>query len=292
MKIHEYQAKDIFAAAGIPIPKGRVAFTPQEVREIASEYGVPVMVKAQVHVGGRGKAGGIKYCKDPEEAFANAESILGMDIKGLQVRKVLVTEAVEIAHEAYVGIIVDRAVKRPVIMVSAAGGIDIEEVAARTPEKIHKAHVDPLTGLRMFEARNLAYRLYSNPKTAAAAAKVIKQLYECFSHVDASLVEINPLVTTPAGEVIALDAKINERGPPAGALVCRSYRQYRLCRQRCRLGNGNYGLGQASRRRAGQLSRHWRLFQPGESRDRYAHHFARRERQGYSLQHLRRYYPV
>lgn len=209
MKIHEYQAKELFASFGIPIPRGKVAYTPDEARQIAEEYGVPVMVKSQVHVGGRGKAGGIKYCKDPQEAYENASNILGMDIKGLTVKKVLVTEAVDIAHEAYVGIIVDRAAKKPVIMVSAEGGIDIEEVAAKTPEKIHKWHVDPLIGMRTFEARNLAFKVYSDPKTANAAAKIIRQLYDCFLGTDSSLVEINPLVTTPSGEVIALDAKIN-----------------------------------------------------------------------------------
>jgi succinyl-CoA synthetase beta subunit len=209
MKIHEYQAKEIFASYGIRVPRGRVAYTPEEVRELATEYGVPVMVKSQVHVGGRGKAGGIKYCNNADEAYEKAQNILGMDIKGLIVKKVLVTEAVDIAHEAYLGIIVDRAAKRPVIMVSAEGGIDIEEVAAKTPEKIHKWHVDPILGLRMFEARNLAFKLYNDPRTAGQAAKIIVQLYEAFMGSDSSLVEINPLITTPAGDVIAIDAKIN-----------------------------------------------------------------------------------
>ncbi len=209
MKIHEYQAKEIFASFGIPIPRGKIATTPEEARSIAQEYGVPVMVKSQVHVGGRGKAGGIKYCANADEAFEKAQAILGMDIKGLTVEKVLVTEAEDIAHEAYVGIIVDRASKKPVIMVSAEGGIDIEEVAAKTPEKIHKLAVDPIMGIRPFEARDLAYRLYSNPETARQAAKIIQQLYTCFMNTDSSLAEINPLVTTPEGKVIALDAKIN-----------------------------------------------------------------------------------
>ena len=209
MKIHEYQAKEIFASYGIRVPRGQVAYTPEEVRDLATEYGVPVMVKSQVHVGGRGKAGGIKYCNNAAEAYEKAQAIIGMDIKGLTVKKVLVTEAVDIAHEAYVGIIVDRAAKRPVIMVSAEGGIDIEEVAAKTPEKIHKWHVDPIMGLRMFEARQLAFKLYNDPKTAGQAAKIIMQLYDSFMGADASLVEINPLITTPGGEVIAIDAKIN-----------------------------------------------------------------------------------
>lgn len=209
MKIHEYQAKEIFASFGIAIPKGRVAITAEEARDIAAEYGKPVMVKAQVHVGGRGKAGGIKYSATPDEAFANAQTILGMNIKGLTVRKALVTEATDIAHEVYVGIIIDRAAKMPVVMVSAEGGIDIEEVAATSPEKIHKLHIDPIIGMKTFHARQLAYRVYSNPSTASQAAAIIQKLYRCFMESDASLVEINPLVTTPAGDVLALDAKIN-----------------------------------------------------------------------------------
>ena len=209
MKIHEYQAKEIFATFGIPVPKGKMATTPDEARAIATEYGRPVMVKAQVHVGGRGKAGGIKYSANADEAFANAEKILGMDIKGLTVRRVLVTEASDIAHEVYCGIIIDRAAKKPVIMVSAEGGIDIEEVAAKTPEKIHKLHVDPILGIQGYQARELAYKVYSDPNTANQAAKIIQKLYRCFMESDCTLAEINPLVTTPSGEVIALDAKIN-----------------------------------------------------------------------------------
>jgi succinyl-CoA synthetase beta subunit len=209
MKIHEYQAKEIFATFGIPVPKGKMATTPEEARAIAVEFGRPVMVKAQVHVGGRGKAGGIKYSANADEAFANAEKILGMDIKGLTVRRVLVTEASDIAHEVYCGIIIDRAAKKPVIMVSAEGGIDIEEVAAKTPEKIHKLHVDPILGIQGYQARELAYKIYSDPNTANQAAKIIQKLYRCFMESDCTLAEINPLVTTPSGEVVALDAKIN-----------------------------------------------------------------------------------
>ena len=209
MKIHEYQAKEIFASFGIPVPKGKIAFSADEARNLAAEIGKPVMVKAQVHVGGRGKAGGIKYCATPDEAYSNAENIIGMNIKGLIVRKVLVTEATDISHEAYVGIIVDRSAKKPVIMVSAEGGIDIEEVAAKTPEKIHKLHVDPILGMKSYQARQLAYKIYSNPELAKQAAGIILKLYRCFMEADATLVEINPLVTTPSGDVVALDAKIN-----------------------------------------------------------------------------------
>lgn len=209
MKIHEYQAKEIFAAAGIPVPPGRVATNPTEAVEIAEEFNKPVMVKSQVHVGGRGKAGGIKYAETAEAAKVLASNIIGMDIKGLEVKKVLVTVAEDIISESYVGIILDRATKKPVIMVSPAGGVDIEEVAAKTPEKIHKLYVDPVEGLKTFQARNLAYKLYRDIGQVRKAADIIMKLYNVFWKVDASLVEINPLITTPGGDVIALDAKIN-----------------------------------------------------------------------------------
>ncbi len=209
MKIHEYQAKQIFAKYGMPLPEGDVATTPDEAKEIASRIGRPVMVKAQVHVGGRGKAGGIKKADNPDEAFELASQILGMDIKGLTVKKVLVTECKDIASEAYLGVIVDRRSKKPVIMVSAAGGIDIEEVARETPEKIHKLEVDPILGLQAFQARNLAYLLYEDRKIANKTYPVILKLYQTFVENDCSLAEINPFITTPDGEVWAVDAKIN-----------------------------------------------------------------------------------
>jgi succinyl-CoA synthetase beta subunit len=209
MKIHEYQAKEIFAKYGMPLPAGEVATTADEAKEIAARIGKPVMVKAQVHVGGRGKAGGIKKADNPDEAFEKASQILGMDIKGLTVKKVLVTECKDIATEAYLGVIVDRRTKKPVIMVSAAGGIDIEEVARETPEKIHKLEVDPILGLQPFQARNLAYLLYKDRKIANLTCPVLLKLYRAFVENDCSLAEINPFVTTPEGEVWAVDAKIN-----------------------------------------------------------------------------------
>jgi len=209
MKIHEYQAKEIFAAAGIPVPQGKVASTVAEAVSVAEQIGRPVMIKSQVHVGGRGKAGGIQYAENAEAARVWAQKILGMDIKGLTVKKVLVTQAAEISSESYVGIIIDRAQKKPVIMVSAAGGIDIEEVAAKTPEKIIKLAIDPATGLKSYQARDLAMKLYSDFSMVRQAADIIMKLYGVYWKVDASLVEINPLVTTPDGKVIALDAKIN-----------------------------------------------------------------------------------
>ncbi|MEE9443078.1 MAG: ADP-forming succinate--CoA ligase subunit beta [candidate division Zixibacteria bacterium] len=209
MKVHEYQAKEIFQAAGIPVPQGKIATTVQEAVEIADRLARPVMVKAQVHVGGRGKAGGVKYAENLEDAKIWAQRILGMEIKGLPVKRVLITEAVEITSETYLGIILDRATKMPVIMISAAGGIDIEEVAAKTPEKIHKLTVNPQVGLRPFEARNLAYRVFRDIKLVRQVSDIILKLYDIFWKVDASLIEINPLITTPINQVIAIDAKLN-----------------------------------------------------------------------------------
>lgn len=209
MKIHEYQAKEIFSSFEIPIPKGEVTSSPDEARQIAVRYEKPVMVKAQVHVGGRGKAGGIKYCADPDEAYFAAEEILAMEIKGLPVKKILVTDALDIVNEAYVGVVLDRVSKKPVIMVSPAGGIDIEEVARETPEKIMKFEVDPIMGLRGFEATGLAMFVYDDIKLARQCAAIIKKLFRVFMDNDASLAEINPLIVTKDGQLVALDAKIN-----------------------------------------------------------------------------------
>ena len=208
MNIHEYQAKEIFRNAGIPIPPGEVASTPEEAEAIARKFGGTVVVKAQVHAGGRGKAGGVKLAKTPGEVREIAKNILALTIKDLPVQKVLVTPAADIVTEAYVGIIVDRASKKAVFMVSPAGGIDIEEVAAQTPDKIRRHPVDPRYGLRGYEAMELAFFLYSDVKQARAAAKILQQLYQAFVASGASLAEINPLVTTPEGEVVALDAKM------------------------------------------------------------------------------------
>ena len=208
MNIHEYQAKEIFRKQGIPIPPGEVATTPAEAEAIARKFGGTVVVKAQVHAGGRGKAGGVKLAKSPEEARELAEKILKLTIKDLPVQKVLVTPAADIASEAYVGVIVDRASKKPVFMVSPAGGIDIEEVAAKTPEKIMRHAVDPRYGLQPYEAMDMGFFLFEDVKQARAAAKIMQQLYQAFMKSGASLAEINPLVTTPAGEVVALDAKM------------------------------------------------------------------------------------
>jgi succinyl-CoA synthetase beta subunit len=209
MNIHEYQAKDILRDFGLPVPPGEVATTPEDARSLADKYGAPVMVKAQVHAGGRGKAGGVKFAKSVDEATEHARNILGMEIKGLTVEQVLITPAEEIASEAYVGIIVDRASKRPVFMVSKEGGVDIEEVAARDPDAIRRLAVDPRYGLLPFQAYWLASSLYDDVKQQRAAARAMTQLYHAFIESGASLAEINPLITTPSGEVKAIDAKMN-----------------------------------------------------------------------------------
>ena len=208
MNLHEYQARDILRRHGIPVPPGDVASTPAEARAIAERFGGKVVVKAQVHAGGRGKAGGVKLADGADAAQAAASAILGMTIKGLTVHKVLVAPAAEIASESYVGIIVDRASQRPVLMVSSAGGIDIEEVAAKTPEKIHRLAIDPRYGLLPHQALTLGFALYRDVKQARAAADIMQKLYGAVYAVGASLAEINPLVTTPDGTVQALDAKI------------------------------------------------------------------------------------
>ncbi len=224
MNIHEYQAKEILRRFGIPVAPGDVARTAVEAEGIAARYGGAVVVKAQVHAGGRGKAGGVTLARTPAEARAAAERILGMTIKGLPVGAVLVARAADIASEAYVGIIVDRASKRAVVMVSPAGGIDIEEVAATTPDRIRRLPVDPRYGFLPFEALQLGTFLYRDAGQARAAARILRQLYDAFLDSGASLAEINPLVTTPAGELLAVDAKMViddnelERRPAVAAL--------------------------------------------------------------------------
>ncbi len=209
LKIHEYQARGILSEYGVPIPRFEVVDDPGDARRVAEEIGRMVVVKAQVHVGGRGKAGGVKLAKTPDEAEKHATAILGMDIKGLTVERVMVADAVDIESEYYVGIVVDRATKRPVYMVSAAGGVDIEEVAATTPERIHKHPVDPDKGLSTAEAQELAAKLDTRPHVVRDIAVVVEKLYDAFTGSDASLAEINPLVVTPDEQVWAIDAKIN-----------------------------------------------------------------------------------
>ncbi|UCC24486.1 MAG: ADP-forming succinate--CoA ligase subunit beta [Gemmatimonadales bacterium] len=209
MDLHEYQAKEIFRGAGIPVPPGKVATTPEEAEAFAREFGGMVVVKAQVHSGGRGKAGGVKLAKTPEEAREHAARILGMDIKGLTVHKVLITPAEDIDTEAYVGVLVDRNSQAPMFMVSAEGGVDIEEVAHTNPDAIRKLTVDPRYGLLPHQAYWLANALYDDPGLIRQAQKVMGQLYNAFVNAGASMAEINPLITTPGGQVKAIDAKVS-----------------------------------------------------------------------------------
>jgi succinyl-CoA synthetase beta subunit len=208
VKLHEYQSKRIFAKYGVPIPSGDVAATPTEARQVAQRLGGPVVVKSQVLVGGRGKAGGIKVAKDSDEAEALADQILGMTIKGLTVDKVLIDQAADIREEIYLGITVDRAQRKPVIMASSEGGVEIEEVAKATPEKIFKLAIDPAMGLMDFQARNLAFDLGMRRAFIRQFTTIAKGLYRAFVECDASLAEINPLVVTGDEKLLAVDGKI------------------------------------------------------------------------------------
>ncbi len=208
MKLHEYLSKQIFAKHGVPIPEGEVAETPQEAQAAAEKIGLPVVVKAQVLVGGRGKAGGIKVAQTGEEARDHTEAILNLSLKGLPVRKVLIDEAAKIAEEIYLGITNDRAARKPVMMVSAEGGVDIEEVASRTPEKIIKCHIDPLMGLQNYQARDLAAGIDLSRQLWRAFGKIAYGLWEAYNDSDATLAEINPLVVTTEGDLLAVDGKM------------------------------------------------------------------------------------
>ncbi len=208
MNIHEYQARALLKAQGIPMLDGDVASTPTEAEAIARRLGGTVVIKAQVHAGGRGKAGGVRLARNPAEALDHAAEILGMRIHGLTVHKVLVVPAAEIASESYVGLIMDRESQRPLFMVSPAGGVDIEEVAARAPEKITRLAVDPTYGIFPHQALALGFALYRDFAQVKAAARIMEQLYAAFVQNGAALAEINPLVTTPDGRVLALDAKM------------------------------------------------------------------------------------
>jgi succinyl-CoA synthetase beta subunit len=217
MKIHEYQAKAILAKYGVPVPRGEVAFSAQEAGEIARRLGGNVsVVKAQIHAGGRGKAGGVKVVKSSDEAEKVAGSLLGATLvtyqtgpTGQLVRRLLVEEGLAIDRELYLSMVVDRASQKLVMMVSAEGGVEIEEVAAKTPEKIHKEFIDPSVGLQPFQARKLAFALGLTGKQIAKATSMMMALYKAFIATDASLLEINPLITTKEGDLLALDAKMN-----------------------------------------------------------------------------------
>jgi len=217
VKIHEYQAKAILTRYGVPVPRGEVAFTPDEAGEIARRLGGgTVVVKAQIHAGGRGKGGGVKLAKSPDEAMRIARDMIGMRLithqtgpEGRIVSRVLVEEGLQISRELYVSVLLDRAAGRPIIMASAAGGMDIEEVAATTPEKIIREHVHPGVGLLAFQTRKIGFALGLDGPQFGKVAKLLNALYDAFRGTDASLLEVNPLIVTASGDLLALDAKMN-----------------------------------------------------------------------------------
>src|SRR3972149_4658306 len=216
MKIHEYQAKKLLAEYGVPVPKGRVASTPEDARQVAQELAKPVVVKAQVHAGGRGKGGGIKTAQSPQEAEAAAEQILGMRLvtpqtgaEGKLVRRVLVEEQTAVERELYLSVLVDTASGWPTMIASAAGGMEIEQVAAQQPEAIHRVAIDPAVGFQPHEGRELAFALDLTGDLLRPAIDMMSALYRCFIEKDCSLVEVNPLVVTDAGGLLALDPKVS-----------------------------------------------------------------------------------
>ncbi len=217
MNIHEYQAKGLFRKYGVAVPRGGVAATPEEARTVAEGLGGPVwVVKAQIHAGGRGKAGGVKVVRSLDEVATVAQRMLGMTLvtpqtgpQGKLVKRVFIEEGVDIQREIYLGMLIDRATSRITVMASTEGGVEIEEVAAKHPDNILKVAIDPATGLQPFHARELAFGLGLRDKQVASAVRFLQAMYKAFLELDASIVEINPLVVTGAGEVLALDAKMN-----------------------------------------------------------------------------------
>jgi succinyl-CoA synthetase beta subunit len=216
VKIHEYQAKSVLARFGVPVPRGEVAFTPAEAADIARRLGGTIsVVKAQIHAGGRGKGGGVKIAKSPEEAEQLATQILGMTLvthqtgpEGKKVGRVLIEEGLAIERELYLSILIDRASASPVIIGSAAGGMDIEEVAAKEPEKILREQINPGTGIVPFQARKLAFGMGLGSAPANKLVKLLDAIYKAFIETDASMIEINPLILTKNGDLLALDAKV------------------------------------------------------------------------------------
>lgn len=209
MKLFEYEAKEVFSRHGIPTPKGRLTSTPEEAGKAAAEIGCPVALKAQVMAGGRGLAGGILFAADPQEAEEKAAQLLGRTIRGFKVEKLLVEEKVEAAGEIYLGITVDTETGRPIVMASSEGGVEIEEVAARSPEKIASIHVDVFRGLRGYEARRLAKQIGLRGSQMTKVGEILQRLYQVFKAYDAELAEINPLALTVDGQPVALDARLN-----------------------------------------------------------------------------------
>jgi len=209
MDLLEYQGKQLFAKHGVPVPEGRRAVTPQEAREAAEALGFPVVIKAQVQIGGRGKAGGIKLANDADEAEAHAQAILGMDIRGLTVHEVWVERASKIAAEYYAAVVFDRSAKKPLVMLSSMGGMDVEQIADEHPDAIARLHVDPLVGFLPFHGRRLAYESGIDADVIRPVGAMLGKLYDLFVRLDALLVEINPLIVTEDREVVALDAKVS-----------------------------------------------------------------------------------
>ena len=209
MKIHEYQAKEIFQKYGIPTPEGGVARSPVDAKKISQNIGKPVVLKAQVPVGGRGKAGGIKKANTPDEAEKLAQELLGMDIKGSVVRTLLVVEALQIQKEFYLGLVLDRSSKKITLMYSEAGGVDIEEVAQKTPEKIHKIYIDPILGVKDFQLLRVFSPFFSNKEQLKSLLSISRSLYAVFMKEDCTLAEINPLALLEDGRIVASDSKMN-----------------------------------------------------------------------------------
>ncbi len=208
MKLHEYQSKFLFREYGIPIPQGRVARTAEEARKIADELGGIVVVKAQAHVGGRGKAGGVKVARDSDEAHSHAKAILGMDIKGLTVDKVLVDPGADIRQEIYLAITNDRGARKPLIMTSMEGGMDIEELNRERPDAIIREHIDPIMGMQDYQMTYIASAMGLPRAHWRGFGKILRGLYRCYTNSDAELAEINPLVITGEGELLAVDGKV------------------------------------------------------------------------------------
>jgi succinyl-CoA synthetase beta subunit len=288
MKIHEYQAKQILSKYDVQIPRGEVAEAPSKAREIADKIGPKVVLKAQVHAGGRGKGGGIKLVNNAQEAEKIAKEMIGMTLvtpqtgpEGKLVKRILVEEALDIARELYIGIVIDRAKEAPVVMASSEGGVEIEKVAAETPELIFKEYINPATGFLPFQARNLAFKLNLEGDTFKQGVKFIMSLYKAFGATDASLAEINPLLITDQGNVLALDAKMNFddnallRHPDIKEMrdldeedrsrsiffqleLHQTGWKRRLYGERSRLGHGNHGYHHALGRNAGKFPRCWR----------------------------------
>jgi succinyl-CoA synthetase beta subunit len=259
VNLHEYQAKRVFAQYGVPIARGEVASTPDEARSIARELGGRVVVKSQVLTGGRGKAGGVKLADDPDQAAEAAAQILGMRIKDFTVRKVLIDEAVDIRDEIYLAMLIDRAKRSAMMMASAAGGMDIEQVAEETPEKILKVHIDPMIGLRIYQTHHVARAMGLRSKSLLGQFhKLATGLYDAFLGVDASLAEINPLVVTGDEQLIAVDGKLaiddNALYRPEWFELHPARRRDRVHGQWRWIGNGDDGRHQGVQRRAGQFS--------------------------------------